>query len=79
MWHDVYKDPITDPGKKSKVGRLALVSADGTLKTVREEEAIRNNQPDLLIPRFLNGDVMNNQTYADVRERAELPELKLAA
>ena len=79
VWHDVYKDPITDPGKKSKVGRLALVNADGTLKTVREEEAVRSNRPNLLIPRLLNGEPKNDQTFADIRDRAELPELKLVA
>jgi nicotinamide phosphoribosyltransferase len=79
VWHDVFKDPITDPGKKSKAGRLALVNANGTLMTVREEEAVRSDRPNLLIPRFHNGDVLNEQTFADIRERAELPELKLAA
>jgi nicotinamide phosphoribosyltransferase len=79
VWHDVYKDPITDHGKRSKAGRLALVNADGTLKTVREEEAVRSNRPNLLISRFYNGDELNEQTYADVRQRAELPELAFAA
>lgn len=79
VWRDVYKDPITDPGKKSKVGRLALVNANGTLMTVREEEAVRSNRPNLLIPRFRDGELFNEQTYADVRERAELPELALVA
>lgn len=78
-WHDVYKDPVTDPGKKSKVGRLALVNADGTLKTVRQEEAVRAGKPDLLIPRLANYEPQNEQTFADIRDRAELPELRLAA
>lgn len=36
---DVKKDPITDPGKKSKAGKLCLVAdKDGNYETVREEE-----------------------------------------
>ena len=40
MWHDVYKDPVTDPGKKSKRGRLDLTGslADG-FNTVRLDGA----------------------------------------
>src|SRR6056297_98334 len=37
-WTDVYKDPITDSGKRSKRGRLALVVNDGEYQTVREDE-----------------------------------------
>ena len=33
-WSDVYKDPITDPGKKSKRGLLSLVRENGEFKTV---------------------------------------------
>jgi len=78
-WRDVYKDPITDHGKKSKVGRLALVHADGTFMTVREEEAVRAGKPNLLIPRLENYEPKNDQTFADIRDLAELPELRLAA
>jgi nicotinamide phosphoribosyltransferase len=39
MWHDVMKDPVTDPGKRSKAGRLALVQKNGAYSTIREDEA----------------------------------------
>ena len=36
---DVYKDPITDPGKTSKKGDITLVKdEEGKYKTVRKEE-----------------------------------------
>ena len=28
-WHDVFKDPVDDPGKSSKKGELALVKENG--------------------------------------------------
>ena len=35
---DIYKDPITDTGKKSKRGQLKLINLNGELTTVRKEE-----------------------------------------
>jgi nicotinamide phosphoribosyltransferase len=35
-WHDVYKDPKTDPGKASKAGHLAVVNVNGTFRTIRK-------------------------------------------
>ena len=29
LWHDVQKDPVTDPGKKSKAGRVTLWKSGG--------------------------------------------------
>ena len=37
---DVFKQPVTDPGKTSKKGRLSLIhTADGSFSTVRANEA----------------------------------------
>lgn len=66
-WIDVLKDPITDPGKKSKAGRLALIKKDGKYATVKEENAGGEN---LLIPVFRNGVLLVDQTFAQVREQA---------
>ena len=68
-WHDVLKDPVTDPGKKSKPGRLALIHTDGHYRTVREEEAIKLNTPNLLQPVFENGNLLRETTFAEVRNR----------
>lgn len=69
-WVDVFKDPITDNGKKSKKGRLALIKeAGGDFKTIRRDELVdpRANQLEL---RYRNGDEFNVQQWNDVVSRA---------
>lgn len=67
-WRDVYKDPLTDPGKRSKSGRLALVRTDDGYATVREDElGARDNE---LISVFRNGERLVNWTFAEIRARA---------
>lgn len=67
-WRDVYKDPITDSGKRSKRGRLALVRAeDGKVATVREDElAGREN---VLRVVYRNGELLVNEYFAEIRAR----------
>jgi nicotinamide phosphoribosyltransferase len=70
-WRDVYKDPITDKGKRSKKGLLALVQmVGGYYTTVPQDQA---SDKDLLKLRFRNGELFNQTTFAEVRERANLP------
>jgi nicotinamide phosphoribosyltransferase len=69
-WRDVYKDPITDKGKRSKRGLLALVERNGVYTTVSQSEAGSN---DVLKVRFRNGELFNQTTFAEVRERANQP------
>ncbi len=69
VWHDVMKDPVTDPGKRSKPGRLALVVKDGFVKTVREEVAEAEGLANLLVPIFRDGVVLKNYTFAEIRSR----------
>lgn len=68
VWRDVYKDPITDQGKRSKKGRLALVKQNGQFKTVaRDTVADVDNQ---LVTVFNNGKIMAEYTLDQVRQRA---------
>jgi nicotinamide phosphoribosyltransferase len=68
-WRDVFKDPITDKGKRSKKGRLALVELfDGTLETVRE--SMISTQVNVLQDVFVDGLLVNTTTFAEVRKRA---------
>jgi nicotinamide phosphoribosyltransferase len=67
VWRDVYKDPVTDHGKRSKRGRLALVRDRGHWETVREEDRVG---VDYLEPIFCNGEMLRDQTFADIRERS---------
>ncbi len=70
-WRDVFKDPVTDPGKQSKKGRLALVQNDqGGLETVRLEQL--NNRRNWLKPVFRNGELLQEYSLAEIRERAGL-------
>lgn len=69
QWHDVYKDPITDPGKKSKRGRLALINEDGEFHTILESEL--GNRQNLLEPVFENGVILRHQTLTEIREQAK--------
>jgi len=66
-WRDVYKDPVTDTGKRSKRGRLALTKNDaGEYVTVRKDASVN----DILVTVFDNGRIMNSTTFEEVRGRA---------
>ncbi|XP_072027111.1 nicotinamide phosphoribosyltransferase-like [Amphiura filiformis] len=69
---NVYKEPITDLGKKSKKGKLSLERDDkGVLVTIQEGKG--SPEKDLLVPVFENGKLLVDQTFAEIRQRAELP------
>lgn len=72
-WRDVWKDPITDQGKQSKRGRLALINSSGigndSWRTVREDE-LPVHISSALRTVFVNGKVGNASTFQEVRARA---------
>jgi nicotinamide phosphoribosyltransferase len=68
-WVDVFKSPVTDPGKASKKGRLALVMRDGAYRTIRAED-LRSGEDDLLEDVFIDGRPMRDQHFEDIRRRA---------
>ena len=70
---DVWKDPITDPGKRSKRGRLALVrNEQGLLTSVPESDIITMRLENELKLVFRNGQLFNTQTLDDIRRRAAI-------
>eukprot|EP00736_Rhodelphis_marinus_P013003 Rmarinus@m.10662 len=71
----VYKDPVTDSGKRSKGGRLALVHRNGQWTTLEDTEAStpKDVPDDLLLDVFLNGELTREYTFEDIRERSNLP------
>lgn len=75
-WHDVFKDPISDHGKLSKKGRLGLINGAGlgtsTIMTVPKDVADRKGN--MLRTVFRNGELLVEDTFAQVRERAALKE-----
>lgn len=66
-WRDVYKDPVTDPGKRSKRGRLALIRDEQGYRTVNRSDAPAGN---LLVPVFRNGRVLVEWSLDEVRANA---------
>ena len=73
-WVDVFKDPVTDPGKVSKKGRLDLMR-DGTTRefltfAIDETPA---SQPSELVEVFRDGEITKEWTFAEVRARSEAP------
>tara|TARA_R110000851_G_scaffold81495_1_gene179061 strand:+ start:3224 stop:4621 length:1398 start_codon:yes stop_codon:yes gene_type:complete len=68
-WRDVFKDPITDKGKRSKKGRLAIVdNGVGGFTTLRESDL--GVQVNVLQDVFVDGLLLNTTTFAEVRKRA---------
>jgi len=68
---DVVKDPITDPGKKSKKGRLSLEkNADGTWSTITEGKG--DPAKDQLVRIFLNGDLTVDEKFQTIRDRSNV-------
>jgi nicotinamide phosphoribosyltransferase len=65
-WSDVYKDPVTDVGKRSKRGRLALMRNDGW-RTVRAESV--DPRDNALRTVFRDGRLLIDETFDTVRAR----------
>ncbi len=76
VWHDVFKDPITDHGKISKKGRLGLVYECGLgscgYRTVPEDVA--NKKGNVLRTVYRNGTIFIEDTFDYIRLRAKLHE-----
>lgn len=66
-WRDVFKDPVTDQGKRSKKGRLALINEGGGWQTVPAEG---NGWRDQLVTVFRNGQIQREFSFEDVRARS---------
>jgi nicotinamide phosphoribosyltransferase len=72
VWRDVYKDPATDHGKRSKRGRLALVREDIGFTTVPESMLFSrlDARCNVLETVFQDGVVISRPTWSDVVTRA---------
>lgn len=75
-WVGFSKDPVTDPGKQSKEGRLALEYRCGigscSYRTIPEHVSKPENN--LLRTVFLNGELLVEDTFEQIRERAAIKE-----
>lgn len=70
---DVFKDPITDDGKRSKAGRLDLIKSReyDTFHTVVLKDGALSNPWTAMRTVFLNGESMIEDTFENIRLRAE--------
>eukprot|EP00756_Hemistasia_phaeocysticola_P064457 Hpha_TRINITY_DN780_c0_g1::TRINITY_DN780_c0_g1_i1::g.28879::m.28879/K03462/NAMPT; nicotinamide phosphoribosyltransferase len=67
---DVFKDPITDPGKQSKRGRLTLhKNADGKWETKMGPN--RDEETDQLVEVYCDGELKRDYSLPEIRERAK--------
>lgn len=67
-WRDVYKQPITDSGKNSKRGRLAVIRDAGVIKTIHEDAL--SWESNLLRPVFRNGELLVDDSFHVIRTRS---------
>ena len=67
-WHDVYKQPVTDSGKNSKRGRLAVIRDAGAIKTIREDAL--SWESNLLRPVFRHGELLVDDDFDTIRARS---------
>jgi nicotinamide phosphoribosyltransferase len=73
QWSPVFKDPITDPGKNSKHGRLALVEPEhGEFHTMENVASDALNNEDRLVTVFENGSITKEYDLDSIRQRAEV-------
>lgn len=63
---DVYKDPVTDPGKTSKKGRVTLMKDDAG----NYFSGVEDWTPSALDEVFRDGKLLRDMTFAQVRENA---------
>lgn len=69
----IYKDPVTDPGKRSMKGRLKLVQSPGGFRTISsvDHADIFDVMEDQLVTVFENGGCFAQQNLTAIRERTE--------
>ena len=75
-WRDICKDPVTDPGKRSKAGRLHLLSHGANFLTLRQdapeyETRLAEGWEPALRTVFEDGALLVDDTLATIRERAD--------
>lgn len=71
-WRDVYKDPVTDPGKVSKKGRLDLVRDPTTREYLTYP--LDGHAPlasSEMVDVFRDGELLRDWTLEDVRRKSE--------
>ena len=66
---DVYKDPITDPGKQSKKGNITLVRNKNDEFETKKREEITEEDREVLMEVFKNGEIIKEWNFEEVQQR----------
>ncbi|WNV47243.1 nicotinate phosphoribosyltransferase [Klebsiella phage fENko-Kae01] len=72
-WEDLFKDPITDVGKRSLRGRVTTFKCKQSGKIMAERIELAEVNPfleDMMVDVYKDGVIMNLSTFDEVRERA---------
>jgi nicotinamide phosphoribosyltransferase len=69
-WIPLQKDPITDPGKQSKKGRVETVLRDGEYTSINFEDR-RVTDVEVMQRVFFNGALENEVTAPEIRQRVQ--------
>ena len=74
QWIGISKNPITDPGKVSKKGRLTLIRSKvtGEYMTACIDNGLSDEFGDVMQVVYENGVVFNKTTLDEIRERAAI-------
>jgi nicotinamide phosphoribosyltransferase len=67
VWHDVYKQPVTDPGKDSRAGRFLLLKDGREFHTITYEEAGTDRGGDQLETVLEDGKLLRDQNLEEIR------------
>ena len=72
-WTPVFKDPVTDPGKRSKAGRLDLVriecSHGAGYDTIQLHDSLIAHPKSAMHTVYENGELSNLTTLSEIRDR----------
>jgi nicotinamide phosphoribosyltransferase len=73
-WKPIFKDPVTDPGKKSKAGKLTLVRSrlNGEYMTLPKSAALNDEWQDMMSTVYENGVITHEMTLDEVRANAAI-------
>jgi nicotinamide phosphoribosyltransferase len=70
-WEGFSKNPVTQSGKRSKAGRLAVLrDAEGKLFTTSDTNVL--DRENVLQKHWVNGDLLIDPTLKEIRERADV-------
>ena len=67
QWHDVYKQPVTDPGKDSRAGRFVLLKQGNEFVTLKREAGVSIEGADQLETVLEDGILGRDQTLEEIR------------